>query len=199
MSSIVCEYCDSVYARQALPPRAVARCQRCDATLYRSRTAQVDKMLAITVAAAIALAVAVTSPILSLSLKGSTRRSTVWDLIETSYDHGLFLAAVVVAMTLFLVPLLEIGLFLSILLPLSARRRPPHFVTTMHVLRLVRPWSMVEVFLLGVFVAVMKLSSLATVRPDAGVIGFLALTALLAALSTFDHRDLWDRADELRA
>lgn len=49
MSSIVCDYCDSVYAKVALPPRAIARCERCDATLYRSSSAQVDKMLAVSI------------------------------------------------------------------------------------------------------------------------------------------------------
>jgi paraquat-inducible protein A len=65
-------------------------------------------------------------------------------------------------------------------------------------LRALRPWRMVEVFLLGVIVAIVKLSALATATPRWGVYGVAAVTLALAALATFDPAALWRRADELQ-
>jgi paraquat-inducible protein A len=56
---------------------------------------------------------------------------------------------------------------------------------------------MVEVFLIGVMVSVVKLSALASVTPDAGLWAFAVLTCLLTALHSFDLHALWLRASEV--
>lgn len=59
-------------------------------------------------------------------------------------------------------------------------------------IRLVRPWGMIEVFMLGILVTIVKMVSLARVVPDA------ALTLMMVVVVMFDPRALWDMADELR-
>lgn len=59
-----------------------------------------------------------------------------------------------------------------------------------------RPWGMVEVFLLGVLVALVKLSSIATVIPGPALWAFMALTVLLTAILAFDPRGFWEMLDE---
>jgi len=66
----------------------------------------------------------------------------------------------------------------------------------MHLLRQLRPWSMVEVFLIGVLVTIIKIGSLADVVLQPGIWSFGVLTALLTALAGFDTRELWQAADE---
>jgi len=67
---------------------------------------------------------------------------------------------------------------------------------SMHVLRAMQPWSMVEVFVLGVLVAVVKLAGMAEVTPQLGMWGFALLTVLLTLLNSFDLHQLWDIAQE---
>ena len=59
-----------------------------------------------------------------------------------------------------------------------------------------RPWGMIEVFLLGVLVAIVKLSSMATVVPGPALWAFVALTVLLTAVLSFDPRAFWEMAFE---
>lgn len=61
-------------------------------------------------------------------------------------------------------------------------------------LQSLRPWGMVEVFLLGVLVATIKLSGMATVIAGPALWAFVALTVLLTVVVSFDPRGLWDLA-----
>jgi paraquat-inducible protein A len=54
---------------------------------------------------------------------------------------------------------------------------------------------MIEVFMLAMLVAVVKLSSLARVVPGPAMWAFAALTVLFAVLASFDPRTLWNRLE----
>jgi len=60
-----------------------------------------------------------------------------------------------------------------------------------------RPWGMIEVFMLGVLVTLVKLSGVARVIPEVSLFAYGALTVLLAAVTAFDLRGLWDQVDAL--
>jgi len=79
-----------------------------------------------------------------------------------------------------------------VLLPLRSGRAAPGFDIVLRAMQAVRPWVMVEVFMLGVLVAFSKLSTLASVIPDAGLWAFGAVMLLITAMaSTVDHEQLW--------
>ncbi|MDW9226425.1 paraquat-inducible A family protein [Burkholderia cepacia] len=59
--------------------------------------------------------------------------------------------------------------------------------------------GMIEVFMLGILVTIVKMVSLARVVPDAALFAFAALTLMIAVVLMFDPRTLWDIADDLRA
>ena len=90
------------------------------------------------------------------------------------------------------------GFFSSaILAPLAAGRRIRGFVPAMRALRWVTRWSMVEVFMFGTLVAIVKTAGLASVVPGIGVFSYAALMLLLAAIHVAGLHDLWRRASEL--
>uniref|UniRef100_UPI002B054ACE paraquat-inducible protein A n=1 Tax=Burkholderia alba TaxID=2683677 RepID=UPI002B054ACE len=62
-----------------------------------------------------------------------------------------------------------------------------------------RPWGMIEVFMLGILVTIVKMVTLARVIPEAALFAFAALTLMLAVVVMFDPRTLWDIADDLDA
>ena len=192
----ICSYCDTVHRRVELTGRTTARCVTCHAPLYRTRP-DLGAMLAVAITAAIALVIANTFPLVTLTSQGQQTQATVWRAIAVSYDQNLPFVALVLAITLVVAPVLEIGSLLWILVPLCAGARPLGFATVMRALRALRPWRMVEVFLLGVIVAVVKLSALATATPRWGLYGVGAVTVALAALASFDHASMWRRAEEV--
>ena len=97
-----------------------------------------------------------------------------------------------VFITALLIPMLELLMFLLVLVPLRLGRVSPRLATFFRLVRSVQPWGMVEVFLLGMLVSLVKLSHLATV-----VLGtaFWATAALIVVLTlaarAFDTRLLW--------
>lgn len=188
-----CECCDALYQRMPLPHKGVALCQRCGAVLYRNRPADLDLQLALTLAGLIVLVLANAYPIVEIELQGTRNEAGLWGAILAAYDSGVGLVAVVSAATLFFFPLLQLVVLLWVLLPLRNGHEPPGFLWAMHALRLMRPWSMVEVFMLGVLVSVVKLASMAVIAPGIGLWSFAVLTVIITALSTFDLDDLWDR------
>ncbi|MGH8457523.1 MAG: paraquat-inducible protein A [Stenotrophobium sp.] len=199
LNFVICEHCDAVYRRGALRPGEVARCGQCGAELYRRRHLGLDAMLALTVAGLVAFLVANSYPVMQLDLGGTSSAATLWQIVLATYDAGVGPVAVMTAAAVFLFPLLQIGLFTYVLAPLRLGRKPHEFTAAMHMLRQMRPWSMVEVFLLGALVSVVKLTAVASVTAEPGLWGFAALTFLLTALNSFDLHALWDHAGEIGA
>jgi paraquat-inducible protein A len=197
-TAIICEHCDTVHRREPLAPRAVAECVRCGCVLYRGSGLDLDAMLALALAGLLMLAVGNAYPIVTLEARGQRTAATLWEAVVLAQETGVGGVALVAATTVFLFPLLQLGLYIWIVLPLRLGQLPPGFVSAMHGLRLIRPWSMVEVFFISVLVSVVKLSGMAAVQVGPGLWGFAALTLLLTALGAFDLRELWPMWDRLR-
>ena len=195
---VICEHCDSVYRRQVLKPGEVARCQRCGSVLYRRDRHDLDAMLALTLASLIVFLIANAYPIMRLDLAGIENDTTLWHAILTSYDSGVDAIAIAAAVCVFIFPLMQIGLFLYVLLPLRNGLRPKHFSGAMYALRLMRPWSMTEVFMLGILVSLVKLLATYTVVVGVSAWAFLALTMILTIIGSTDLHELWDLASNAR-
>jgi paraquat-inducible protein A len=183
---IACHDCDLLQREPLLPPGGVAVCGRCGAVLYRNNPGNIERTLALTIAAAILFAISNAFPIVGIESQGNHNASTLFGAVLTLWDDHMELVAGLVFMTTMLVPALE----LVVMIFLLAAPRPSPLV-----LRLVlaaRPWAMVEVFMLGLLVSVQKLSHLATIVPGIALWSFGALMVLFAGLTaTFNANDLW--------
>lgn len=192
---VVCEYCDTVH-RRVDAPRGTLRCVTCDAPLEHS-TNDLNAMLAVTLTACVGFIVGNVMPLLTLTTSGHQTRATLWAAISASYDQKLPVVATALAVTLIIAPVLELALLLFVLVPLVLGQRPRGFSAAMWLMKILRPWRMVEVFFLGVIVAVVKLTAIAEATPNLGMLGIAVMTLALASLATFDHAVLWHRADEV--
>lgn len=192
----ICEDCDAVYERRSLAAGEVARCVRCGCELYRGRRVNLDLMLAVTVASLILFVLINILPIVFVRLGKAVASPTVWDAILQSHDAGISLVAVAVAVCLLGLPLVQLLLYLYVVVPLRAGRVPQHFAIAMRALRHARPWSMVEVFLVGVLVTSIKLAKDFELSIGAGLYCIAALTILLTVLLTFSLHELWECAEE---
>ncbi len=194
----ICMYCDTVHERVELPARGAARCATCERPLYHSNT-DLGAMLAVTITATVAFVIANTFALITLTSGAVQTEATLWRAISASYDQDLPAVAVALAVTLIVAPLLELGLLLWVLVPLCWGARPLGFTLIMRLMHILRPWRMVEVFLLGVVVAVVKLSGLAAAVPGWGLFGVAVMTLALASLASFDRGEMWRRADAIGA
>ena len=194
---VACEICDTVHHKQHLAGLAVARCTRCGSVLYRHvglRSA--DRQLAIAFGALITFLIANAFPIVELETNGLTTRTTLIEAIINLVSGDRTVIAVMVALATIVFPLMEMLALIYLLLPLRLGRRSPGFDVVLRGIQAVRPWGMIEVFMLGVLITVVKMTSIARVIPEIALFAFGVLSFLIAALVSFDPRDLWDLADD---
>lgn len=195
-SLVSCPHCDLVQRLPDLPPGASARCSRCDEELWRRRADSLERTFALTLAAAVSFALANTSPMLGLAAAGREASTTVLGGAEQLWSDGRPIVAALVLLTAVVAPGLQIASMPAI--TLGARRpRPAAWVGRL--LRhhpATRTWSMIEVMLIGVLVALIKIAELATVVPGVGLFALGSLVFLLPAMqSTFDPREVWQRIE----
>jgi paraquat-inducible protein A len=193
--AIVCEGCDALYRRTDLRPREVARCERCGTELERHLGEQRAHILPLTIASLIMFAIANLFPIVEIELRGLSSQTTLAGAVIVLAGEGMSPVALLVLATTILFPLLQLCILAWLLVPLARGLRPaPGFAWLVRAMQSLRPWGMIEVFLLGVLVAVVKLSSMATVLPGPALWAFMALTVLLTAVLSFNPRAFWEMA-----
>ena len=196
---IACHECDLLQRETPLPRGGVARCGRCGAELYRNHPEGLEHTLALTAGAVVLFVVANAFPILGLALEGQVIQTTLFNTVRTLWDQQMKPVAVLVFLTTIAMPALELFAIAYLLLPLRLGRVPPCFAQVFRMLQSVRPWGMVEVFMLGVLVSLVKLAHLAGVVAGIALWSFAALMLVMAAIaSVFDARALWARVDALR-
>jgi paraquat-inducible protein A len=194
---IACHECDTLYVKRALPHGTSAKCLRCGATLYPSVSTNLDKLCAITLGALITFLIAQGFPIVELETNGITSNTTLIGAIVAMWDDGMEVIASIVFCATVLFPLIELVATLYLIVPLRAGFVPAGFQRVLRAIQFVRPWGMIEVFMLGIVVTLVKMTSLARVIPEAALFAFGALTLLFAVLLALDPRALWEYADRL--
>lgn len=194
---VVCDECDALYKRRALAPREIARCPRCGSMLGRGHALTVDGQLAFAIAALLVFVMGNVSDIVTLNVAGEASPVTLFEAIRSTWATGEHLVAVLAGATAFVFPLAVILLRLYVLLPLTLGTRVGGFVAAMRALRWVTHWSMVEVFLFGALIAIVKSAGLASVILGVGLFSYGALAFMLAANQAAGLHGLWRRASEL--
>ncbi len=188
---IVCRGCDTVYGQVHLRRSEIARCNRCGGVVARYERADVDQALAIAAACAIMLLIANFTPVLGIEVAGTHTEANIWNAVLSIEQGWISIAALVLAVTMLLVPLIQVACVLWLMVFARYRRRAPGFSRVLVVLHVLRPWSMSEVFLLGSMVAIVKLGGFIPIATGPGIWALALLTLMLALLGRFDPRSWW--------
>jgi paraquat-inducible protein A len=192
---IACHECDAIYQRLHLKQREIAHCQRCGAELERNVERQLSTLIPLALACLIVFVIANIFPIVQIEVQGIRSATTLFGAVVALSNEGMQPVAVLVLATTMLFPFMQLLILLYLLIPLPGRQVVAGFNQLARLLLLLRPWGMVEVFLLGVLVALIKLSGLARVIPGVALWAFGVLTILLVLVVTFSPRYLWKFAD----
>jgi paraquat-inducible protein A len=191
---IACHECGLIQRMRALPDGASARCGRCGATLYRERRDSLDRVLMLTIAALILFVLAHTFPFMTFKLEGREQTSTLLTGDIQLWRDGMWPLAFLVFATASLAPLLKLLGNLYVLLPLKLGWRVSGRARVFRYTEIVHPWAMMEVYVLGVIVAYVKLTDFARLELGIAVYSFAALIlTMVAAESALDPRQFWQR------
>jgi len=197
---IACHECDALFRDRPLPPGGVARCARCGGLLRRAKQNSIERTLAFTLAGLILFILANVYPFMTFRLEG---REQVSNLVSGSivlWKEGLPELGALVFMTSIGFPALQIFGLLYVLAPLRLDRRPArHFGPVFRVILAVGPWGMLEVYLLGVLVAIVKLSEMAILTPGVAFWSFCGLiVTATAANASLDPDVIWKKLEQAR-
>jgi paraquat-inducible protein A len=189
---IICEHCDCVYEKVTLAKHQKTLCTRCGGVLQRYNGLTVEQRLALTFTALMLWIFANFYPVMSISLKGLKNSATLWDSVLALSLGPITFIAMVAAISMIIAPIFQLVLLIWVLSFALAHRRSPGFRFCMRWLETLRPWSMLEVCLLGAMVAVIKLAGLLDVLPGIGLFALAILSLMMIRIAGRDIRDLWD-------
>ncbi len=191
---ILCHDCDLPIWLGVVPPGGSARCPRCRGMLVRRVRDSVDRTLAFALAGLLLFVVANAFPFLAMKMRGLVTETTLATGVRALYEQGRPLVASLVLLTTILAPLLHLSAILYVLLPLKLGIRMPWSVDCFRWLQRIQSWSMMEVFMLGVLVSLVKLAAMAEIVPGIALWAFVALIPVVAAAtSSLDAQLVWDR------
>jgi len=196
-SLIACHECDLIHRVQPLPDGGAARCVRCDALLYYQKKDSLDRTLSLTIAGLVLFIVANTFPFLAMKSGGLVRETTLITGVKGLYLQGMEALALLVFLTTILVPLVQIAGMLYVLVPLKVSRVPRNLALVFRFIRSLQPWAMMEVFMIGILVSMVKLGKMAKIVPGLALFSFVVMIFVLAgSAASLDPRIVWDRLGE---
>jgi paraquat-inducible protein A len=193
---VACPDCDLLLHKRELARKQTARCPRCGTVLYRAARDVIDRTLAFSLASLVLFIVTNCFPFMDFAVAGRDRVNFMVTGILQLWREGYWELAAVVAFTSILAPLFMISCLLYLTLPLRFGWHPPGMKTVLKLSEHLAPWSMMEVYLLGVIVSVIKLSAMADLSFGPAAYAFGALIVVLtAAQSVFEPEVVWDRME----
>lgn len=183
-SVIVCPSCDLAHRAGVAPASERTRCARCRAPLQRLENGSIDTAIALALCALVLFFLSNAYPLVQIQANGDARATTLVGAAYGLWAQGHAGLAALVFLTTVVGPFLQIVCLLYLLLPLRRAREAPGQSTIFRLLAQVRPWTFIEVFMLGVLVALVRLSAYARVIPGVALWSSALLMFALAALTS---------------
>lgn len=196
---IACKTCGLVQRMEKLEPGTAAECCRCGSIVGKGRVDSLGRTAAFSLAALIFYVPANIYPILRMNFYGAYSESTVWDGCVRLFQDDQWFVAAIVFLASIVVPLFKLlGLFFLVITARFKSMRWQQERTWIYtIIDVIGPWAMLDVFLLAVLVALVKLDQLATILPGPGLLAFTTMVVLtLFASASFDPKLIWAERDD---
>ena len=190
-----CRSCGLVQRSPDLEPGQIMHCVRCDTMLGRRRTnPPIATPMAFCLTSLVLYLLSITQPLMTISIYGRTRTISLFTGPIELLRDGWGIVGGLIAMVTIVLPAVVILLMLGILFGALHHRLPLRVTAMMRWYDRLRPWSMIEVYMLGILVAYTKLIDLADIKVGVAVyaLGGLMLT-LGVTDSTLDTDVIWAR------
>lgn len=193
---LICTECHELNKQEADTDEQT--CTRCGALVHARRPNSLARTWALLITAAILYIPANMLPIMTVRSLGKGDPSTIMSGVIQLVQHGMIPIAAVVFIASILVPtfkLVGIALLLYSVQrrqPLSARQR----IWMYRFIEFIGRWSMLDIFVIAILVALVNFGRLASIEADLGAIAFASVVILtMLAAVTFDPRLIWDNTE----
>ncbi|MBV2133365.1 paraquat-inducible protein A [Pseudomonas sp. MAP12] len=192
---LVCDECHQLNRQRHDTPQ---RCRRCGASLHARRPHSIVRTWALLLTAALLYIPANLLPIMTVNLFGQGSPATIMEGVLELIHADMLPIALVVFVASILVPTFKL-VGIALLLYSVQRHQllsPRQRIAMFRFIEWIGRWSMLDIFVIAILVALVSFGNLASIEAGAGAMAFAAVVVLtmLAAL-TFDPRLIWDNAD----
>jgi paraquat-inducible protein A len=193
-----CHACDLLIEKHHILPGSKAACPRCRTPINEPKADTVNRTLAVAITGLILFVPAIFFPILTMTILGKTSVNTLVEGVIGIYLEGFYLVSFMVLAFSIVVPFLRLFFLLIVLLQVKlhfySRYLPGFFRSFGHL----ESWDTVEVYMLAILVAVVKLLDLAKIHVGPGLYCFVGLLLANTLASTMlDKKQVWKNIEEL--
>ncbi|HTW72448.1 MAG TPA: paraquat-inducible protein A [Acetobacteraceae bacterium] len=188
-----CHDCTQLQVVPPLPPGVRAVCLRCDAVLRHTHRDPLGLPLALNIAAIILFFIATSTTLMVVSRVGQSRIADLFSGPLGLEESGMWELTAVILFTTFAAPLAKLLATTTVLLGAHLEAPPPWLRGWFFWANRMRPWSMIEVYLLGVFVALVRLGKDVNIELGPALYALAALmVAMIAADYCLDREAVWE-------
>lgn len=193
---VICRNCGLLQRVPALEPPAAAVCTQCGVTLRRAQRNSLNRGLAMTLTALAFFIMAASMPLMSVSTSGISLGADLFTGPKRLDQQGIWELALVVLFTTVAAPFLKLLGTAYVLMALRLDKPPNHLRLIFAWVERLRPWAMVEVYLLGVFVAYVKLVDIVHIDIGFAVYALVGLMVSTVAADAFlDRQAVWEEME----
>jgi paraquat-inducible protein A len=194
-SLVSCTVCHLLMRSPPAASGAAGKCPRCGAAVHARKPQSMARTLALVIAAFIFYIPANVLPITKVTSLGATQSDTIMSGVIYFINSGMWPIALVIFIASILVPVLKLIILLYLVISVQRRSvwRPKDRTRLYRITEAVGRWSMTDIFVVTILVALVHLGALANIEAQAGAVFFAAVVVItiLAAMS-FDPRLIWD-------
>ena len=176
-------------------------CPRCGGALHLRKPRSIERTWAFVIAAAVCYLPANLFPVMTVISLGKRQSDTIMSGVVYLLHHGMWPLALIIFTASVFVPLMK--LVILVLLLVTVQRgsswRPRDRTRMYRLTEMIGRWSMVDIYVVTILVALVRLGNLATIEAGAGAVFFGAVVVLtIFAAESFDPRLIWDATEAER-
>ena len=190
-----CESCEKVCRMPRLAAGTCARCPRCQSVLERRKADSLVRTWAFVIAAVIFYVPANLFPVMVVAGPGGREADTILSGVQAMFAAGWYEVGALIFFASITVPVLKILSLIFLLVSVQRRSswRPDERTRLYRIVEIVGRWSMLDMFVVSLSVALVQLGAVANVEPATGAAFFAAVVVLtMFAATSFDPRLIWD-------
>jgi len=154
---IICPKCSTLHKKVCIEKGKKAICSHCGKELYHYDERTLDHGLALGITGLILFIVANLFPLVRVDILGHEQHVTIISMVKSLFENGFFVVGIVVAFMVFIFPLMILLIYISLSWLMRYRRGEVLTKELLILLSHLLPWSMVEIYLVSILVALVKL------------------------------------------
>jgi paraquat-inducible protein A len=198
---VACRVCGMLSRWTEPGPKRVLRCRRCGSTLQSRKPGSVSRTAALVLAGVLLYIPANALPVMKVIYAGRGEPDTILSGVEVLFNTGQPAVAILVLFASITVPLIKlVGLALMVLaVARRSRWRRRDRTVFYRLVEFIGRWSMLDIFMISILVALVKLQALSTIEAGQGAVWFASVVVItIFAAASFDPRLIWDVEEEER-